>query len=325
MVRVYRLLLIVFACFFSFSNAFAMQEDKENLSPSLLKKKRKALLKDELIQSPIRETISIFPPLLEVSPTTAERRFWSPIRREMACEEYTYTNQEHKKISISTPTVRTIYKKHDQGNFFKAVKIEGKKVYQADYLFDPKALVLNKLGDWETNLERMKQGLAPIGHKGIASQSDCLLLSASHIYKKQKIFRIDLQHVTQKDTNTDEDPICEMTHAAHMGLNARLILEYDPITKEVCILFSSLEKQEAEFLLGPDQFIATNVLHFRKGPSLIDRSAFGAWREAYWKKRAAEIEEGHFNKKPPPCIAKALIFESPKKRSREYTDENIVI
>ncbi|MBY0501501.1 MAG: HNH/ENDO VII family nuclease [Alphaproteobacteria bacterium] len=325
MVRVYRLLLIVVTVLLSFSKAFAMLEDKENVQPSPLQKKKIGSLEGDTFQSPLKKTIPIFQPLLEASPTTAERKFWSPIRREMVFEAYPYNNQQFKKFPISTPKVREIYRKHDHGNFFKIIRFKGKKTFQADHLFNPEALVLNESGDWETNLERMKQGLAPIGHKGIASESDRRLLDADHILKKQKNFRIDLQHVTQKDTGADEDPICEMTHAAHLGLNARLIIKYDSKVKEVHILSSSLEKQEAEILLGSDQFMVTNVLHFRKGLSLIDRNAFGTWRETYWKKRAAKIEKDHFNKKLPHRIVKALLFDSPKKHSHEYDDENKAI
>lgn len=321
MVRVYRFVLIVFACLFSFSDTFAMLEDKENLPPSPLKQKRKASEESGIFQSPTKEyflndegIIPTFSPLLKYSPITAERKFWSPIRREMACEAYPYNDREYRKLPISTPKVRKIYKKHDRGNFFKAVRFKGKLTFQVDYLFDPEALVLSKLGIWETNLERMKNGLSPIGHKGIASESERILLDESQIYKIQRYYRIDLQHITQKDTGDDENPICEMTHAAHMGLNARMILKHDFKLKEVCVLYSSLEKEEAEAFISPDQFMVTNVLHFRKGSSFIDRNAFKVWRDAYWKERACKIEEGHFNKKPPSRIAKALIFHSPKKQ-----------
>lgn len=165
-------------------------------------------------------------------------------------------------------------------------------------------------GVWKTNLERMKEGLCPIGHKGIASKEERTTLTPSAIKKKLSLYRIELHHMTQKDTGTPEDPICEMTHAAHMGENARLILNFSA-TNELEIVHSSLEKKEALELCEDNEFAVTNVLHFRTGDFLINRKEFNAWKADYWKERAAEIEKGIFIEKdnlPLKVICKKLFY-----------------
>lgn len=176
--------------------------------------------------------------------------------------------------------------------FSRTIKFKEQVVFQSDDLFDPQALVLSESGKWETNLARMKRGCSPIGHKGISPKKDALSGDQrSEILRKQKHYRIELHHLTQKDTETSEDPICEMTHDAHMGENCHQIFKISEDGK-MNIVASSLKTEEAEKLLEEDSdyIMMSNVLHFRRGASLIDRSAFSIWREAYWQHQAKQIE-----------------------------------
>lgn len=303
--------LIVVVGFLSFREGRAVGPEKENSPPTSGIKRKQEAENDKKYQSPVKrskhedETVPIFSPLLENSPTTAEQKFWLTSRCQLALEKH---KRGKTKATVESPVVRKIYKKHDTGNFFECVRILGKTVFKTDHLFDPEALVLSKSGIWETNLVRMATGRSPIGHRGIASQDEKTSLPSDAIRRKQIDYRIDLQHITQKDTGTDDDPICEMTHAAHMGLNARLILQEDLETQEIQIIASGLTKEVALSLLVPGQVITTNTLHFRTGPSLINRSSFGKWRTEYWMERAAEITKGNFKKTPPRRILKAKFF-----------------
>ena len=229
------------------------------------------------------------------SPTTQERKIFSPIRRVLAHEEY--KTKDQKKTAVGSPIVRKLF--HDQDltkHGMQCVQVEGKKVYQAGFLFDPYAEVVTE-GKWITNLERTKKGLCPIGHKGIVTKEERQNLTVHEIKERQRFYRIELHHMIQKDTGTDEDPICEATYAAHMGKNARMILEFNAKTKTVEIVHTGLTKAEALKLCKEGQFIVTNTLHFRKGASLIDRESFNTWKEKYWKNRAADFEKGNFIEK----------------------------
>lgn len=268
-------------------------------------KRQKVLTGETTIQK-----TPIFAPLLTHSPTSAERKFFSPLRRELAKKEYADGNTT--KQTPGSPMVRKTFSEVDSGNYFTPVVIVGKTVAQADFLFDPHAEALTD-GKWKTNLERMKEGLCPIGHKGIVSKKEQTTLTGATVKKRQSPYRIELHHVTQKDTGKAEDPICEMTHVAHMGENARIILNFNSETEALEIVHSSLEKKEALELCDEDQFIVTNVLHFRKGDSFINRKEFNSWRIEYWKARAAEIEKGHFvgqESLSPHVICKKL-FHTP--------------
>ena len=105
----------------------------------------------------------------------------------------------------------------------------------------------------------------------------------------------------------------EVTNAAHMGKNARMILGLDDKTKEMRIVHSNLEKEEALKLCRDGQYIVTNLLHFRKGASLINREEFNGWKKEYWKTRAAEIEKGIFIGKDdlPTQVIRKKLFNSP--------------
>lgn len=240
--------------------------------------------------------VPTFSPALKYTPTTAERKYWSPFRRDIAILK--------ELGNVLSPDVKTVYRRHDKGNFFTLKN----GIHQADFLFDPNALVLSKKGVWETNLERMNRGLAPIGHKGICSSDKRFKLTNKEIRREQRRYRIDLQHIMQKE----DGAICEMTHAAHMGLNARLIVEYDEELDETVIIKSSLPDKptaEAQLNNGRDQKILTNVLHFRKGTSKINRNKFATDRKRHWKERGKEIEKGNFQAKIPLKKARSLFFE----------------
>ncbi|MEB3702673.1 HNH/ENDO VII family nuclease [Candidatus Bealeia paramacronuclearis] len=226
---------------------------------------------------------------IEKSSEEKEKHLWDDIRQDIV------KLSRGKKLDTRTLSdcVREIYTKHDFSDFFTEIKFQEKTVFQSDELFSHDALVLNKEGKWETNRDRMERGECPIGYAGVPKKVDELELKKA--LKTQKRYRIELQHVTQKDTGTDEDPICEMTHAAHMGKNARIIVRAKTLTGEIIVLHSSLEKEEAEKLLDPQdkkQVIYTNILHFRTGPSLINREDFKTFREGYWKFRIAELLKG---------------------------------
>ena len=285
-------LIFALAFVFSINQGLALEEeDKENnppiqnqsLTPVAKKRKRNIELKNQENQHKYQKT--------------PERHYWSPFKRGMIKEEYPTLD---KKKTISSPWVREFYKRIDSGDFFSRHEFEGKTVGQAD-LFDPHSQVLSQTKVWETNLQRMERGCAPVGDKGIISAEERVLLTYSEIQKKQNLYKIDLQHVTQKDTGTEEDPICEMTHDAHMGIDTRFLLEQDSITQEVRIAYSGLKKEEALRILesNPHLHMVANVLHFRGGGrSLIDRRLFNDWKSAYWKSRASEIKSNR-NTKPP--------------------------
>lgn len=220
---------------------------------------------------------------IQPSPITAQRYFFSPLRRAIVTE-----------IDVTSPFIREIHKQEILEKFYTYKRVNGKSVYQKNELFNITDNVLSSKGIWETNLERMRRGCCPVAYKGIATDAEIKETTTQVIRKKQKYFRIELQHVTQKDTDTDQDPIVEMTHAAHMGKDARIVVRYNKELGTKEILASSLSKEDAENFLqnlkDGNCSIETNILHFRKGSSFVDRSKFGTWRENYWKKRAEEFD-----------------------------------
>jgi hypothetical protein len=238
------------------------------------------------------EQISIFSPLLKDSPTTAERKFLSPIRKDIVKKQH--RKGIYEKYHVSASKVSKIFKDNDQGNYWSRIaEVEGKKIAQADFLFSPTAEVLTKDG-WKTNLELMERGECPIGHRGILRKEQRKNFKPSVIKQMQKRYRIELHHVTQEDSGK----ICELTHQAHMGKNARLILEpHANDTEGVHIVHSSLEKEAALALLKKDQTIVTNVLHPKRGSSSINRKKFASLKTQHWKNRAAKIKKGKFRGK----------------------------
>lgn len=333
---------------FSLSACLGMSGGKENRSENTLcsSKKRKSLCHDEedktssqkqgcrhtrkplaslqnsslplsnnLLSSPSKTSTSLSSGTLTETP---ERRFWKPFKKKFI------ESGLLSERGLTSPEVRKIYRETDTGDFFSScIRFEGKTVFQADDLFDPSALALNIDGKWETNLERMKRGLSPIGHKGIFKEDtfkeDTFKEDTSAVLSKfqiqrirrtQRKYRIELQHMTQKDTGLDDDSICEMTHDAHMGEDTRHIVRENSQTGEFEIVASSLKLAEAlRYLeLHPECFMVADVLHFRTGHSLIDREEFALWRIAYWKARAEDIKIGVGGSKPQ--VKRALFMDS---------------
>jgi hypothetical protein len=223
---------------------------------------------------------------------TPERYHWDALKRLMI------EAGAGSKNPPESPTVRIIYGQVDMGAFFlPPIVWSGKTVFQSDRLFDSDALVLKEDKTWETNRERMERGCAPVGYKGISKCAGRLDLSKEEIAQirnDQRLYRIELQHVTQKDTGLAEDPICEMTHDAHMGEDTRHIVDH-PEEGGVKILLSSAKKVDADNWLAanphPGREIIANILHFRQGDSLINRSDFNTWKKSYWQERARELKE----------------------------------
>jgi len=236
-----------------------------------------------------------------VTPTKAEQNYFSPIKRQLAVR--LYKTGENKSL-ISSPEFRRILAAYDTGTHFTGeMKIRGRRILQSN-LFHHDDLVLYE-GQWITNLQRMEMGLTPIGRKGILSEREREILKADEIYKIQNQNKIELHHVTQKDTGED-NPIVEMTHSAHHGSNTRLILERDPVSHEVHVVYSRLEKEQVDALLQKHQFTVSNVLHFREGSSLINRDEWNEVRSEYWKARAEGIKK---RKGTPPSEAKFFLFK----------------
>ncbi len=286
-------LLFALACVFSLNEGAAGPKNKEDLSLKNIQttpQKRKRSETPSKLQNP---------PLLKKrrkndSPQTKERKHWGNKREKLALAEH--PDGQKRKSNVPSPIARKILMdpRTDSQNaheeLYEQVHFEGRTVFQAKrhFLYDPNATVFTTKGKWETNLERMHKGRAPVSQKGIVKNDADL--SLRKILTLQKRYTIELHHLTQKDTGTDEDPIIEMTEASHMGLNARMILEQDPETNNVKVVYVNLEKEDVRERLLPHQFAVTNVLHFRTGRSLIDREDFDPWRVAYWKARAKELE-----------------------------------
>jgi hypothetical protein len=264
--------------------------------------------------------ISVFSPLLKDTPTTVEYKYWQKFRLIFILLKY----PNLKRCAVLSPKIRKIYREHDTANLFKRVQFNKKTIFQADFLIDPEDEVLDEEGKWEKNLERMKKGLAPIAKKGITHKEDRSLFTNEEIWKKQKLYKIDLQHVTQKDTGLDEDPIVEMTHKLHIGIDLYFILKKDLEDEDIRITHFNLTKKEALSILEKEKdnlsCKAANALHPRGGVSLIDRPSFGKWRIEYWKNRAEEIEKGNFTKTPPKRIKKAPLFPTKELDSDEESD-----
>jgi hypothetical protein len=323
------LLLLVLAGVFCSNDGFALfeEEDKENNPPvqnqfstPIAKRKRNTDLKNqENLDTPKRqktdkeEKISVFSPLIKFTPTTAELRFLSPIRGK-------FLRQLNNNEAIDYSRIRANYEEAAHpGYYSRKIVFEGETVLQGDFLFDPYTDVLNGKGKWKSNLERMKTGLAPVGHKGIVKKDELTSLTKKEVLSRQRAYTIDIHHVTQNDTKSPKDPFCEMTHAAHMGHNARSVSEKDPETEQVTIIGKSLTKAEALELIqdNSNRTMYCNFFHPLKGPSEINRTYFDNWRKKYWKKRAKEIEDGDgdFISHPPLFVCKVLFFDSEEDNS----------
>lgn len=238
------------------------------------------------------EKLSIFSPLLKYSPMTAERKFLSPMRKGIVKKQH--RKGIHKKCHVSAAEVGKIFKDNDQGNYWTGIsEVDGRKIAEADFLFSPTAEVLTKAG-WKTNLELMEKGDCPIAHKGIVAKEQRTSFQPRVIKRLQKRYRLELHHVTQENTGK----ICELTHAAHMGKNANVIVEPLPDEDErIRIVHSSLEKKEALALFKKGQILVTNVLHPKRGSSTINRKKFALLKKNHWRNRAYGIKKGKFRGK----------------------------
>lgn len=282
------LLFFVFTSGITFGNGYASPNEKENSDENT-----GHIPKPRLKEKQHTFSTSKHPSKSTSSPKkTPERIFWHRIKEDLALSQGSSSLSQGSSSLTDSPFVRQIIRRHNPDTFFDRFEFDGKTVYSANILFDPDAMVLSKSGEWETNLERMKRGRSPIGHKGIVSIENRTRFSHKQVYDIQRPYRIDMQHMTQKDTGSAEDPICEMTHIAHMGYDTYFLLEYDQLIGEMKIVYSNLTKEQATTHLAqnPHYFLASNVLHFREGKSLIDRTAFRIWRENYWKYRAKMLE-----------------------------------
>lgn len=295
------------------------KKDQKSQTPQKILSKSITFSKEEIIleepKTPEKskeddETVPVFSPLLIDTPTTVEYKYWKKFRLIFVLLKY----PNLKRCAILSPEVRKIYRKHDTENLFKRIRFEKKTVFQADFLINPEDEVLSEKGKWETNLERMKKGLAPIAKKGITHEDDRSLFINEEIWKEQDLYKVDLQHVTQKDTGLDEDPIVEMTHKLHLGIDLYFILEKNLKDETIYITHSKLTKKEALSILKKEKDNpsrkASNSLHPLGGDSRIDRPSFNKWRKAYWKNRGEEIEKGNFIKTPPKYIKRAPLFPS---------------
>ncbi len=309
--------LVVCVSIFSLTSCFAMEGEKENREPQFVQSskqktrkrsreeseqyesdelppsKKQCLLKKEPLKPSQtlleKNTVSSYS-ITSLPLETPERRFWKPFKERLI------KSGVLSEEGLTSPTVRQIYRETDTGDFFSScIRFDNKTVFQADDLFDSNSLVLSKNKNWETNLERMKRGLGPVGHRGISKGNSSGSLTKSQIYSirhTQRKYRIELQHMTQKDTGLDDDPICEMTHDAHMGEDTRHVVIKNNKTGKFDIIASSLKQEEALLCLEEhsNYIIISNVLHFRTGNSLINREKFALWRMDYWKARAKAIE-----------------------------------
>src|SRR5216683_518313 len=145
----------------STSDGFAMlAQDVDNTSISKKHKSRKQKFSEI-------DTENIPPPSF-VSPenTSPEKGFLSPIRRTIVKEKYDNGG------FVTSPFIRKVLSKEILQPYYTYNRVNDKTVYQRDELFDINARVLNLDGTWKTNLERMRRGLCPIGHKGIATEQE---------------------------------------------------------------------------------------------------------------------------------------------------------
>lgn len=282
--------LILFVLF----GAFLSQESYAVHTP-----KKKPSATEDIQKTPPK--VPLFSPLKRNSPNT-EKKYFSPLRKQMC--------RFKANGPVPSPKVRQAYRDLEpDGYWSRKIIFKKRRFLQADHLFDPEAKVYTKTKEIETNLDRMKRGLCPIGHQGIIAPENFEEMSLKAVLRQQKKWRIELQHVTQKESNPEEDPLCEMTHTAHMGKNARIVYRIDPKTEEIIILGSSLDKENALLLKQHEGAqMMTNLLHFRKGKSLISRKVFKKVRKFYWENRAQQIEEGEFHYKMTETITPRKLF-----------------
>ena len=318
------LVLVAFACVFSLNEGIAgkdgtapqrnpsrlakrmaREEDgKENQKPPSENKKRKASGE----HSP-----SVSPPQKK-SPITREKSTFSKARMTLATLSYPVPSPDARKILLAA--VSDPVKSHLTKTFF-----DGKTIYYDEKLWkwDDEVLTKDSNGHYilETNLDRALRGLCPIAYRGITKSINVDLLDEEKIkliIHQQRKFNIHLHHLTQKDTNEESDPLVTMTQTCHMGRNACVILE-EAEGEQPRLIHSDLSVEEAQEICTPDQRIAINLLHFRRGPSLIDRTMFSGYKQAFWKMNAQKELDRHLhtdgeNNDTLPSLARKLVFDN---------------
>lgn len=259
-----------------------------------MKKQKTSQKNSEDITSPSSLVLSFHFQSLYESPKKAEGKYLSGLKKGLFKEAYKKGNT---KSAISSPVAHKILHDNDTGNYFsRGVEFKKKFIYQVDSLIQPTAKFLNESGKWQTNLERMEEGLAPFytNDTGI-------------------VCGIELHHLTQRESKANEDPsknpIIEMTEWNHKGKNWYFIIETNPLIQEVKIIASGLKKEDAINACKEGQKPVCNGLHFRMGPTQINRNGFDQWRANYWKWRAEKIKAGDFISIPPPYVSKIKLFE----------------
>ncbi|OJW52601.1 MAG: hypothetical protein BGO67_06625 [Alphaproteobacteria bacterium 41-28] len=193
---------------------------------------------------------------------------------------------------------------------FEKKVIKGMTVYCPKDLIHWNDLVLikSKKGcKWETNLALASRGTAPVAYKGISKYRDPSELDSAAIktiLKLQRKYVMQVHHLFQKGEGTEECPYVLITQTCHMGTNARYIVEEDQNGGQIRIVHSGLSKEETEALCLSHQIVVTNLLHFRRGKSLISRGPFNDDRKEIWKTMAKKARR--------PSVARNLNFNSPQ-------------
>ncbi len=280
------------------------ENDKENQKPPSENKKRKASEESSFPASPPQKK----------SPITREKRTFSKARTTLATLPYPIFSPVARKILLAA--VSDPVKSHLTKTLF-----DGKTIYYDEKLWnwDDKVLTKDSNGHYilETNLDRALRGLCPIAYRGITKSINVDLLDESQfkvIIHLQKYYAVHLHHLTQKDTNEESDPLVTMTQTCHMGRNACVILE-EVEGEQPRLIHSDLSVEEAQEICTPDQRIAINLLHFRRGPSLIDRTMFSGYKQAFWKMNAQKeldrrLHSDDENNDTLPSLARKLVFDS---------------
>ena len=216
---------------------------------------------------------------LQPSPVTEEKEVFREARNVLAT----------LPTPVFSPIARPLLLSTINNSYFNKMKIEDMVVYWPNGIIRWENLVLTKNKKnkyhWETNLQRALGGRAPVAYKGISAYVDPKKLSstaAKGILKLQRTYTMQVHHLTQKGVGTEDDPYVIVTQTCHMGTNSRYIVEEDENGKNR-VVHSGLSTEEAEALCLPHQTILTNLLHFRRGKSLVSRGTFNEHRQEIWK------------------------------------------
>ncbi len=243
-----------------------------------------------------RSNVQIIPTPQTV-PSTPESASWKQAKQDLAIRR-----------DPDSPFVRGLCERTCSINRFPHMNFQGTRIYYRNDLFSLDAKVLRDTGQWETNLDRMSDGRCPVGHRGIITEEEIKTMSISQIMAKQRWGKMELQHMTQK--HSEKDHLCEMTKWAHMSHDTNFVVDEDPNTGNRNVVYENLTIKEAEERAkeNPRYIVVTNVLHFRKGPSLINRTSFRNYREKWWKFRATGFQDGTPHIEPLPRTLEPLFI-----------------